>query len=60
MVDSLLPEELPAVLLSNIARLYHHTYRMWRYLPPRVVLPHVQRERAVEIILLPKVHYHCC
>ena len=64
--DSLLPEKLSTVLLSNISRLYHHSYRMWGYLPPRVSsnLCHLtsREKEAVEILtikLWPKVRDWC-
>ena len=64
MADLLLPEELPSVLLSNIARFYHRTDRMWGYLPSSINLSHLtsREKEAAEIItiqLFPKVHYRC-
>lgn len=48
----LLPEELPAVQLSNTAHLYHRSYRMWGYLPIIYLPPHLtsREKEAVEII----------
>ena len=70
MEDSLLPEMLPAVLLSNIVRLYYYTYivivyssyMMCGYLPATLNSINITSEEkdAVQINtikLFPKVHY---
>ena len=67
MAASLLPEELPAVLLSNISHVYRSSYRMWGHLPTTkssINLSHLtsrekEAEEIITIKLLPKVHYRC-